>query len=280
MKIGFFEIENWEKEIIQKKFPKDKIIFSKGKLTKKHKDLEIISIFIHSKVDEKLLRYFPKLKLISTRSTGFNHIDVEACQKRKIKVSNVPTYGEHTVAEHTFALILSLTRKINECIQRTKQGDFNQKGLRGLDLKGKNLGIIGCGNIGEHVAKIAKGFEMNVLVHDLYQDKKLAKKFNFKYSTLNNLLKKADIVTLHLPLTKHTKHLINQKKLALMKPTAYLINTSRGPIIDTDALFTALKNKRLAGVGLDVLEEECRMLEEKQLLKKDFAKEFNFKTMV
>jgi len=284
LKIGFFELELWEEKVIKEVFPKDKLFFSKKKLTlqsaKKHKNLEAIAVFVHSVVNKEIIRKLPKLKLVTTMSTGFDHIDLEECKKRKIAVCNVPVYGENTVAEHAFALILALSRKIVDCVERTKHGSFELKGLRGFDLMGKTIGVIGGGNIGQHVIRMAKGFEMNVLVFDLYKDSKLAKKMGFQYASMEKLLKESEIVTLHVPYNKHTHHLINKEKLALMKKNAFLINTSRGGIIDTDALVNALKKKKIAGAGLDVLEEETELIEETQLLKKEFTKNYDLKTVV
>jgi D-lactate dehydrogenase len=275
MKIGFFEIEPWEKDILKKSFPKDKLYFSKKRLTlrkaNKYKDLDALTVFVHSEINKNVLNKLPKLKLISTMSTGFDHIDLEECKRRKIAVCNVPTYGENTVAEHTFALILALSRKIVDCVNRTKIGSFRLDGLRGFDLMDKTLGVVGGGNIGKHVIRMALGFEMKVLVFDLYQDKKYAKKMGFKYASIDKLLKDSDIVTLHVPYNKHTHHLMNKDKLALMKKSALLINTSRGGVVDTKALVRALKKKQIAGAGLDVLEDECEIIEETQLLKKEFG---------
>ncbi|MBU0457408.1 MAG: hydroxyacid dehydrogenase [Nanoarchaeota archaeon] len=273
MKIGFFDIEPWEKEFLKKAFPNDKLFFSTGGLNiknaLKYKDLEVVSVFIYSFVNEDLLQKLPKLKLISTRSTGFNHIDLEACKKRRIKVCNVPVYGENTVAEYAFSLILALSRKIVSCVNRVKEGSFDITNLRGFDLQGKTLGVVGCGNIGKHVIRIAKCFEMKIVVFDLYKDFKFAKEMGFEYVSLEKLFKESDIVTLHLPYNKHTHHLVNKKTLSLMKKGSYIINTSRGGIIDTDALVEALKSGKLAGAGLDVLEEETALIEEVQLAKKE-----------
>lgn len=284
MKIGFFELEAWEKEPLSAAFPNGQLEFSNNKLNfknvEKYKDLEAISIFIYSQINEKVLSKMPKLKLITTRSTGFDHIDLGACKKRKIVVCNVPTYGENTVAEHTFALILALSRKIIDCVERTKKGSFDLTGLRGFDLKGKTIGVVGGGNIGKHVIKIAKGFGMNVIVFDVFQDPKLAKELGFNYAIMDDLLKNSDIVTLHVPYNSHTNHLINKASFEKMKKRAYLINTSRGGIVETDALVKALKSKKLAGAGLDVLEEECDLIEERQLVSKDFPQKCDLKTLV
>ena len=275
MKIGCFELEPWEESHFKKAFPKDKLMFSQKRLNtrnvNRYKNLEIVAAFVHSELNKEVLDKLPKLKLIVTMSTGYDHINLEECKKRKIVVCNVPTYGENTVAEHTFALILALSRRVVDCVNRTHLGSFRLEGLRGFDLKGKTLGIVGCGNIGKHIVRIAHGFEMNSLVFDVYKDKKLAKEIGFKYVALEKLLQESDIITLHVPENKHTHHLINKEKLKLMKKSAYLINTSRGGIIDTKALISALKNKQIAGAALDVMEDECEILEETQLLKKEFG---------
>jgi len=283
-KITFFEAEEWEKEYLRNSLKGHALQFFDQPLSKKNinkvKDQDIIAVFIYSKMDKGMINGLPKLKLITTMSTGFDHIDIEESKKRGIVVCNVPSYGENTVAEHTFALILSISRKIPESLERVKKGDFSLKRLRGFDLKGKTIGIVGCGNIGQHVARIAKGFEMDVLVFDVNKDQKLAKKIGFRYSSLENLLKNSDIVTLHVPDNKSTHHLINKKTLSLLKKDAVLINTSRGGIIDTDALIKSLSKKKIRSAGLDVLEGECLIKEEKQLLNSDFEKVCDLKTVL
>ena len=277
MKITFFETEVWEEEYIKERLKNHKVAFIKDSLNLKTvelaKNAEIISVFVYSEINKNILAKLPNLKAIATRSTGFDHIDLRECRKRKIIVSNVPTYGENTVAEHTFALILALSRKIHKSYERTIRGNFSLDGLRGFDLKGKTIGIIGLGHIGEHVARIAKGFEMNILSVDRHKNQKLAKKLGLKYTSLNTLLKSSDIVTLHIPYNKSTHHLINEKTIKLMKKDSIIINTSRGGIIDTGALVKALASKHLVGAGLDVLEEESLIKEEAQLLSKNFPKE-------
>jgi len=270
MKIAFFEIQNWEKAILKKELKNHSLIFFKEPISQKNlakiKNTDILSIFIASKIDDKILKNLPKLKLIITRSTGFDHISLPSAKKRKIKVCNRPTYGDNTVAEHTFALILALSRKVHKSYLRILKNDFTIQGLKGFDLEGKTIGVIGVGKIGKHVIKIAKGFGMNVLANDKYLDKSFAKQLKFKYVSLNELLNKSDIVTLHIPLTKQTRHLINFKTIKQMKIGAILINTSRGEIVDTTALIKALDSKKLAGAGLDVIEGEILIKEEKELL--------------
>ncbi|MBS3084959.1 hydroxyacid dehydrogenase [Candidatus Pacearchaeota archaeon] len=277
MKIAFYEIKGWEKDYIKKRLKGHKLYFFEEQLDEKNVKLssgaEVISIFISSKIKKNLLQNLRNLKAIVTRSTGYDHINLSDCKKRKIKIYNVPNYGQNTVAEHTFALILCLSRKINKAYEKTIRGNFSPDNLEGFDLKGKTIGIIGMGNIGKHVAKIANGFEMKVIGHDAFPKKNLEKELKFKFVKLNELLKNSDIVTLHCPYNKKTHHLINSKNIKLMKKNAILINTSRGGMVETDALVKALSTKNLWGAGLDVLEEEGLINEETELLSFNFPKE-------
>ncbi|MDO8183449.1 MAG: NAD(P)-dependent oxidoreductase [bacterium] len=266
-KIVFFGLKDWEQKYYQ-----DKNIFSvlgiepvfvDAILDDEHlpnseaSQAEIISIFVDSKVTTKVLSAFPNLKHIATRSTGYDHIDLAVCKERGIIVSSVPGYGEVTVAEYAFALLLAYSRKIYDGVEKIKeQGDFSPEGLKGFDLCGKTIGIIGTGRIGKHAAGIAKGFGMKVVAYDVYPNEEAAKQIGFSYLSLEELLKNADVVSVHVPYTPENHHLINKDKLALMKASAVLINTARGALIDTPALVEALKNKTIAGAALDVLEEE------------------------
>jgi D-lactate dehydrogenase len=217
---------------------------------------EILVVFIESPVTKETIAKLPKLKHIITMSTGFDHIDLKTAKKRGIAVSNIPSYGENTVAEHAFALILGLTRKLFDSVKRVKEGVYDFHGLRGTDLKGKTLGIIGTGRIGAHVARMARGFDMNIIAYDVHPDKNLARNLGLVYAPVTTVLKKADILTLHTPLLKSTEHLINKKNLRLMKPGSFLVNTARGGLVDGEALLEALNSGHLAGAGLDVLEDE------------------------
>lgn len=201
-------------------------------------------------------------------------------RKRKIAVCNVPHYGENTVAEHTFALILNLTRKIHKAYDRTVKGDFSIEGLRGVDLQGKILGVVGVGSIGQHVVRMAKGFEMNVIGYDKFENTKLAKKLGFKYVELDYLLKNSDVISLHAPYNQSTHHLIDKKSVGLMKKGVLIVNTSRGQLIETEALLEGLASGKIAGAGLDVLEGECFIKEEKQLLSKHFSQQCDLKTVL
>lgn len=282
IKIAFFETEDWEKEYLENHLKNFDIIFFKDKINslnlKKIKDVNILSTFIYSKIDKKVLNSLKNLKYITTRSTGFDHIDLKSCKRKNILVSNVPTYGENTVAEHTFALILTLSRKIYPAVERVKRGDFSLDNLTGFDLKNKTLGVIGVGHIGKNVIKIAKGFQMKILAYDVVENKKLAKKMGFRFVSFEDLLKNSDIVTLHVPYNKKTHHLINIKNLKLFKKGAILINTSRGGICDATTLVKGIKENIFSGLGLDVLEEESFIKEERELLSSIFRKKTNLKS--
>ena len=263
----FIDQEKWDRDFIKKRFKSQRLTF----LTRlgnydKIKDADILSVFINSKITPKVLEKLPNLKFIATRSTGFDHIDLPACKEKGIKVSNVPIYGENTVAEHTFGLILCLSRKIYQASSRTRLGDFTIEGLMGFDLKGKTLGVVGAGNIGKHVMRIAQGFEMDVLVVDPCLDAKAIKKLGGVKVDLKTLMKKSDIVTLHCPLCKATEQLINESKIKLMKKGSLLINTARGELMDTTAVLVALEDGRLAGVGLDAVEGEQYIKHEDEVL--------------
>ena len=271
-KIIFLETTNQEQEICQK-YPDffKNVDFSSEKLTlenvKKFKDYEIVSIFIGSNVSTDVLKELENLKFIATRSTGFDHIDLNYCKEKEILVSNVPTYGSHTVAEYTFALLLCLIRKVYNSYQRIREtGSFSLEGLRGEELFGKTIGIIGTGRIGTEVIKIAKGFSMNVIAYDKYPKEELAQELDFKYVSLEELLSQSDIITLHVPHNKETHHLLNKDNLSKTKKGVYIINTARGGIIETQALYRALKDGQVGGAALDVLEEEGDLKEEQRIL--------------
>lgn len=172
-------------------------------------EAEILSIFVHSQLTRQVLDHMPNLRFIATRSTGYDQIDLAACSERGIAVSNVPRYGENTVAEHTFGLILSLSRRIYRAYQRTIAGDFSLRGLEGFDLKGKTLGVVGAGSIGLHVVRIAKGFGMNVVAFDVKPNNLIAEVLGFEYAPLDDLFRRSDIVSLHAPDTPATHHMID-----------------------------------------------------------------------
>lgn len=277
MRVCFFEVEDWERLYLEKKI-KDMGLdidasFVKEPLdetnTNLYKDIDVAVIFIYSKITKDVIDSLTNLKLVITRSTGYDHIDINYAKQRGITVCNVPGYGNNTVAEYTFALILSLARRFKPMIERTAKGIFSRDGLTGIDLMGKTIGVIGAGRIGKHVIRIAHGFGMNILVYDRSKEEELVQKYAAEYVGLEDLLRMSDIVTLHVPYNKSTHHLINRFNIKLMKFDAMLINTSRGPVVEIEAVVQALKEGRLAGgVGLDTFEAEDVWIEE-EFLKRD-----------
>ena len=271
MKIAFLELQDWEEKYLRARVDKaHEVMAFRGMLADKDlpqmAEVEVVSPFIYSRLTAERLAKLPKLKLIATRSTGFDHIDMAECGRRGITVSNVPFYGENTVAEHTFALILALSRKVHEAFVRVRAGNFSLDGLRGFDLKDKTIGVVGAGRIGLHVIRIARGFGMKVLAFDVKQDNFWAEVLGFEYAELTDLLGRSDIITLHAPYNRHTHHLINRDNIQQIKRGAILINTARGGLVNTEALLTALDEGILAGAGLDVLEGEETIYEESALL--------------
>ena len=277
MHITFFDLYSWEKREIRKQLKDHHLeLFCESvsmEILEKVKNTEVISGFIYSTFGKKEIDMLPKLKMITTRSTGYDHIDVEYCKKKGIALCTVPFYGENTVAEHTFALMLSLSRNVHKSYIRSQQGNFSIDGLMGFDLKDKTLGVIGAGKIGQHVIRIAKGFGMEVLAYDPFQNELLSEVLDFKYADLDTILEKSDILTIHVPYNKATHHLIGCHNVQAIKKGALLINTARGAIVETSALLTGLESGIIAGAGLDVLEGEHMIMEEKELLHHERTKE-------
>ena len=270
MEIAFFEVEKWQEDYLKSKLKGHKLKFFKEHLNGNHlnriKNVEVLCVFVYSHITEEVISKLPRLKVICTMSTGYDHIDINFCRQKELTVCNAATYAQNTVAEHTFALILALSNKVVESFDRVRKGNLSIEGLTGIDLKDKTMGVVGAGKIGTNVIKMAKGFSMNVLVYDVIKNKNLAKKFNFKYTNLDYLLRNSDVVSLHCPLTENNKHMINKKNLGKMKEEAILINTARGKLIDTVALADAVRKGKLWGVGLDVLENEKEIKKNPKLL--------------
>lgn len=198
------------------------------------------------------------VKLVLLRCAGFNQVDLNAAAACEITVLRVPAYSPHAVAEHTLALLLSLNRNIHRAWNRVREGDFRLQGLLGFDLFGKTVGVVGTGEIGSCVAEIFQGFGCRMLAHDPKPSQALTQR-GVTYVDLPTLLQQSRVVTLHCPLTETTRHLINEQTLSIMQPDSVLINTGRGALVDTNALVHALKTRQLAGVALDVYEEEASL---------------------
>jgi D-lactate dehydrogenase len=233
-------------------------------------DAEVISVFVTSQVTREVIEAMPKLKVIACRSTGFNNIDFTAVAEHVITVLNVPTYGDATVAEYAFTLLLALTRKFPEVLEAENE-KFVSSELTGTDLQGKVFGSIGTGHIGQKALKIADGFSMKTIAYDPYKNLELEDKYHFKYVELDELLAQADVVSIHVPYLPSTHHIMNSERLGKMKDGALLINTARGELVDTKALFEALDSGHLGGAGIDVLEGEALLnfQDEAALLRSD-----------
>jgi D-lactate dehydrogenase len=284
MKIAVFEAERWEREVFDELSAVHEIEFFEEPLTvanaDQHRDVDAVSTFIYSKLGSEALGKMPRLKLIATRSTGFDHIDIEYCKDKGITVCNVPVYGDNTVAEHVFGLLLAISHNLVEAADRTRRGDFSLQGLRGFDLRGKTIGVIGTGNIGQYVAEIARGFRMEVLAYDVRPRDELASRLRFRYVGMDELLSKSDVITLHVPATRHTYHLLSEEQFAKMKKGAILINTSRGTVVDILALVRALAEGKVAAAGLDVLPEEPVIREEAELLRFVYREKHELQTLL
>ncbi len=260
MKIAFFDIQPSEQNVFKRISARHSCVFSKQSLTKDGasaiSDTHILYIRSIADLTKEILVELPNLQCITTRSTGVDHIDLTYCKDHGIVVSNVPTYATNAVAEHAVALMLMLSRKMMLSIDQVKKKAVDERKLRGHELTGKTLGVIGLGNIGSRVVEIAQGFGMNVLVTTKHPSASRAKRHRVQFVALPTLLQKSDIVSLHVPLTDETYHMINKNTIVSMKKSSILINTARGAVVDTRALMYALDHKVLGGAGLDVLEDE------------------------
>ena len=221
------------------------------------KGADVVCIFVNAECDAKVIDELVNngVKLVALRCAGFNNVDLKAAEGR-IRVTRVPAYSPHAVAEYAVSLMLSLNRKIYRAVNRTREGNFTLHGLLGFDMYGKTAGIIGMGRIAKELIKILHGFGMNVIAYDLYPDHEFAKQYDVKVVGLDELYTHSDIISLHCPLTPDTKFLINKDSIAKMKKGVMIINTGRGKLIHTEDLIEGLRSKQVGSAGLDVYEEE------------------------
>lgn len=273
MKVAVFEAAEWEHDACLRLEPKHQVRCTAERLTparaREFADAEVVTTFIKSELTAAVIAQLPDLKLIATRSTGYDHVDLAACARRDVAVCNVPDYGDPTVAEHAFALLLAVSRRIVEAAARTRAGDFGMEGLRGFDLAGRTIGVVGAGRIGRRVIQIARGFGMTAVATDAVPDAEAAHRLGFEYVSLPELLRRSDVVSLHVPGSAETRALISDAEFAQMKPGSVLINTARGGVVNAAALVRALSSGRLAGAGLDVLSEEPLLREEAEVFRLD-----------
>ncbi len=261
MKIVYFDVENYEEKYLKENnenkytyFLEPKPLNDMCSLKEEYLDAEVISVFTTSRVNKTVLEKFKNLKLITLRSVGFNHIDIEYCKEHNIAVENSPNYGNITVAEFALALLLDVCRRVTVSYNEYKAGSVTPECLIGCELHGKTIGIVGLGAIGSAFAKIANGLSMNILGYDKVEREEL--KQYVKYVDFETLLKESDFISIHAPLTKENYHMFDKESFEKMKPSAIIVNTGRGELIDNKALYEALLTKQIAGAGLDVLEKE------------------------
>lgn len=269
MNILFLEVDPQDEAVIRQDFPDAEIrsdALEGEALLEAAQGKKVISCFIYTRFTADILKALPDLKLLCTRSVGFNHIDLDACAALGIDVCNVPDYGSHVIAEHVFALLLTALRHITEAGTQVREGDFDYHGLRGMALMGKTLGIVGTGKIGASVAKIAHGFGMKILAVDKCRVLTLESAFGLRYTDMDTLLSDSDVITLHVPALPDTIHMINTDTIDGMKNGVIIVNTARGELIDSGALLTGLQSGKIARALLDVLEHEKDFVWNKKLI--------------
>ena len=266
MKIAFYDAHKYEKKYFDEENKNYGYVidYFDFKLTEKTaetcKGYDAVCVFVNDVLDKFCIQTLAMhgVQTIILRCAGFNNVDLDTAAELGIKVVRVPSYSPEAIAEHTVALILALTRKIPQAFVRTKGGNFTLDGLEGRNLSGRTAGIIGTGRIGKIVARICKGLGMNVIMYDKNKDMYWANSNGFDYCPLKEVFMYSDVISLHCPLNMETKYIINEKSLKMMKRDAVLVNTGRGGLINTYALVSALKEKKIGGAALDVYEEESK----------------------
>lgn len=223
--------------------------------------VEAVCVFVNDQVNASVIEQLAKkgVKLIALRCAGFNNVDLEAAKKHGLKVCRVPAYSPEAVAEHTMAMVLTLNRKTHKAYNRVREQNFALNGLLGFNLNGKTVGIVGTGKIGKAFAKIADGFGCHIIASDPFPDENFAKENKLTYVSLEQLWKTSDVISLHCPLTPESHYMVNEESIASMKKGVALINTSRGGLINTQAVINALKRHEIAYLGIDVYEQEEKL---------------------
>ena len=264
IKIAFFDTKPYDRDSFSKtnsqynyeiKFFESRLTADNAILTK---GFNAVCAFVNDTIDRYVIDILAEsgVKVLALRCAGYNNVDIKHAYG-KIHIVRVPAYSPFAVAEHAAALILTLNRKTHKAYLRTRESNFSINNLEGFDLNGKTAGVIGCGKIGRIMIGILKGFGMNILAYDSYRDDEYAETTGFRYTELDEIYSKSDIITLHCPLTKETHHIINSDSINKMKQGVMLINTSRGQLIDSSALIEGLKKRKIGSAGLDVYEEEA-----------------------
>ncbi len=264
MKVAVFDTHNYDQAALAEANEEfhHELSFLEPRLTEKTAALalghEAVCPFVNGQLDDATLRILKEsgVRVVALRSAGYNHVDLAAAERLGISVLRVPEYSPHAVAEHAVALVLALNRKVHRAYARVRDWNFSLEGLVGFDLFGKTVGIIGTGRIGYVAARIFRGFGCRVLAHDVLENPSIVSELGGAYTSLRDLYRESDIISLHVPLTPKTRHMVNREALAVMKRGAMIINTGRGALIDSRALVSALKAGHLGAAGLDVYEEE------------------------
>jgi D-lactate dehydrogenase len=264
MRITFFAAKSYDKDSfnrIKDLYPELELEYWETELSPKTAsyvtDSEAVCAFVSADVGEQVLKVLSErgVKLVLMRCAGFNNVDLEAATRYGIKVMRVPEYSPEAVAEHAMALAMAVNRHLHKAYIRVRENNYSLQGLAGVNFYGKTAGIIGTGKIGAAMARICRGYGMNVIAYDLYQNPTL----DFvKYVELDELLAQSDLISLHCPLMDNTYHLINKDTIQKMKDGVILVNTSRGGLVKTDDLIAGIRERKLFGVGLDVYEEETK----------------------
>ncbi len=216
----------------------------------------VVSVYLTSNITDEVLKKFPNLMIISTRSSGYEHINIQECCNKKIKVLNVENYDSKAIVQYTFGLMIALIRKLLIAERDVREFNFEYNSYIGRELDKLTLGIIGTGNVGSEMCRIGHAFGMKILAVDIKENKDLVEKYNIQYTDKTTLLENSDVISLHVPLTERTKEMISKRDFAIIKPSAILLNTSRGELINTADLYDAIVTENLAGAGLDAMECE------------------------
>lgn len=260
-RIAFFEVSADEQPMLQERLPQHpqwSATYAPEPLTaatvRRAQGADVLSVFTSSRVSAEVFASLPGVQLVALRCTGFDNVDLAAAARHAAGVCNVPFYGENTVAEYAFGLMIALMRRFPETWRRTARADFSRTGLIGHDLQGRTAGVIGTGHIGRRFAGYAHALGMRVLAYDPHPDQQLADAV--VYLALEDLLPQADVISIHVPYTAQTHHLLNGERLALLKPGAMIVNTARGGVMDTRALARCLRQGRIGGLALDTTEGE------------------------
>lgn len=263
MKIAFFSTKSYDREsfILQREKFGHEYSFFEAQLDHKTvtlaEDHQVVCSFVNDPIDEFILKRLNHygVGLIALRCAGYNQVNLEAAEKYGVKVVRVPAYSPEAVAEHAFAILLTLVRRTHKAYNRVRENNFSLEGLTGINIHGKIIGVVGTGAIGKAFCRIATGFGAKIMAYDLYPSEEMIQ-IGVEYHRLEEVFAKSQILSLHCPLTPQTRHLINKDSLALMQPGITIINTSRGALIDTKAVIKALKSKIIGYLGIDVYEQE------------------------